>query len=75
MDQNPVIESEDDLPEQLRVRREKRAALIQRGVDPYPVTVPRTKTLLEIRSSYSHLEIDTTTGDLESGKYMLLILP
>lgn len=28
-------EIEDDLPEQLRIRREKRAHLIERGIDPY----------------------------------------
>ena len=27
---------EDDLPEQLRIRREKRANLIERGIEPYP---------------------------------------
>ena len=27
---------EDDLPEQLRIRREKRAGLIKRGIEPYP---------------------------------------
>jgi lysyl-tRNA synthetase class II len=41
---------EDDLPEQLRIRREKRASLIERGIEPYPVSVPRTKTLAEIRT-------------------------
>ncbi len=40
---------EDDLPEQLRIRREKRAGILKRGVDPYPVSVPRTISLLEIR--------------------------
>ncbi len=42
-DNTPAIE--DDLPEQLRIRREKRAGLIQRGVEPYPVAVDRTKSL------------------------------
>lgn len=57
---------EDDLPEQLRIRREKRAGLIKRGVEPYPVSVPRTSSLANIRSKYSALEIDVATGDLES---------
>lgn len=57
---------EDDLPEQLRIRREKRAGLIERGIDPYPVSVPRTSSLANIRSKYSALEIDVATGDLES---------
>ena len=57
---------EDDLPEQLRIRREKRAGLLERGVEPYPVAVDRTKSLKEIREKYSGLEIDVATGDVES---------
>ena len=57
---------EDDLPEQLRIRREKRAAILQRGQDPYPVSVPRTTTLLEIRQKHNDLPIDVGTGIIES---------
>lgn len=57
---------EEDLPEQLRIRREKRAGLIARNIEPYPVAVPRTKSLVEIREKYQGLEIDVTTGDIES---------
>jgi len=57
---------EEDLPEQLRIRREKRAALIERGIDPYPVSVPRTKSLKEVREKYPNLEIDVVTGVIES---------
>jgi len=57
---------EDDLPEQLRIRREKRAGLIERGVEPYPVSVARTKSLKEVRAKYSELAIDVATGDIES---------
>ena len=57
---------EDDLPEQLRIRREKRAALLERGIEPYPVAVDRTKSLKEIREKYTGLEIDIATGDIES---------
>ncbi len=57
---------EDDLPEQLRIRREKRASLIERGVEPYPVSVARTKSLKEVRAKYSELAIDVATGDIES---------
>ena len=60
----PAIE--DDLPEQLRIRREKRAGLIEKGVEPYPVAVERTKSLKEIREKYTDLEIDVATGDIES---------
>jgi len=57
---------EDDLPEQLRIRREKRAGLLERGIEPYPVAVDRTKSLKEIREKYTGLEIDVATGDVES---------
>ena len=57
---------EEDLPEQLRIRREKRASLLEAGTEPYPVSVPRTKTLKEVREKYSSLEIDVATGDIES---------
>jgi lysyl-tRNA synthetase class 2 len=57
---------EDDLPEQLRIRREKRAALLERGIEPYPVAVDRTKSLKEVREKYTGLEIDIATGDIES---------
>jgi lysyl-tRNA synthetase class 2 len=63
-DNTPEIE--DDLPEQLRVRRGKRESLIERGIEPYPVAVARTKSLAEIRAKYTDLAIDTATGDIES---------
>ena len=62
-DNTPI---EDDLPEQLRIRREKRASLIERGIEPYPVSVARTKSLKEIREKYVSLDIDVVTGDVES---------
>lgn len=58
--------NEEDLPEQLRIRREKRAALIENGIEPYPVSVPRTKPLLEVRQQHAALEIDVSTGIFES---------
>jgi lysyl-tRNA synthetase class 2 len=57
---------EDDLPEQLRIRREKRASLIERGIEPYPVSVPRTKTLAEVRAQYADIATDSATGDVHS---------
>jgi lysyl-tRNA synthetase class 2 len=62
-DNTPI---EDDLPEQLRIRREKRAGLIERGIEPYPVSVARTKSLKDIRAKYGALDIDVATGDVES---------
>ncbi|HEV7908285.1 MAG TPA: amino acid--tRNA ligase-related protein, partial [Pseudonocardiaceae bacterium] len=59
-----AVTSDDDLPEQMRVRREKRARLLQRGTDPYPVEVPRTHSLREIREAHPDLEPDTSTGEV-----------
>ena len=53
----------EDLPEQMRVRREKLDRLRERGVDPYPVTVRRTSTLGELRERFPDLEADATTGE------------
>ncbi|WP_283139216.1 bifunctional lysylphosphatidylglycerol synthetase/lysine--tRNA ligase LysX [Rhizohabitans arisaemae] len=52
-----------DLPEQMRVRREKLERLRSEGVDPYPVGFPRTATVSEVREKYQDLEPGTSTGD------------
>ncbi|WP_068280344.1 lysine--tRNA ligase [Aldersonia kunmingensis] len=54
---------DDDTPEQIRVRRSKRERLLAEGADPYPVVVPRTHTLAEIRAKFPDLEPDTATGE------------
>lgn len=60
--QRPSID--DDLPEQMRVRREKRARILAEGIDPYPVEVPRTHSLADVRSGHPDLPPDTATGEL-----------
>jgi lysyl-tRNA synthetase class 2 len=57
------VDPAEDLPEQMRVRRAKRDRMLADGVQPYPVTVPRTATLGEVRARYPDLPIDTATGD------------
>ena len=57
---------EDDLPEQLRIRREKRAGILKRGAQAYPVSVPRTTSLLAIRQKHKDLPTDVSTGIIES---------
>jgi len=52
-----------DLPEQMRVRREKLDRLREAGVDPYPVGFPRTATIGELRAKYPNLDADVRTGD------------
>src|SRR5689334_3338811 len=59
----------DDLPEQMQVRRDKRARLLESGKDAYPIAVERTHTVKEIREKYDPqleagaLEPDTLTGE------------
>jgi lysyl-tRNA synthetase, class II len=71
-----MSEPADDLPEQLRLRREKRERLIEAGVAPYPVTVERTHTLAEIRQEYDGQQLvpDTRTGQVVAvaGRVMFL---
>lgn len=55
-------ETTDDLPEQLRVRREKYDRLRAAGTDPYPVAYPRTTSAEALRAEYGDLPIDTATG-------------
>jgi lysyl-tRNA synthetase class 2 len=54
----------DDLPEQLRIRRDKRAAMLDDGIAPYPVVLPRTHSLREVREAHQGLEPDVNTGDV-----------
>ncbi|MFC1410648.1 bifunctional lysylphosphatidylglycerol synthetase/lysine--tRNA ligase LysX [Streptacidiphilus sp. N1-12] len=53
----------DDLPEQMRVRREKLDRLRAAGVDPYPVGFPRTTTLAALRAAHPGLAADVATGE------------
>ncbi len=53
---------EADLPEQMRIRREKRDRLTAGGIDCYPVGFPRTTSLGELRETYADLATDTFTG-------------
>lgn len=54
---------DEDLPEQMRVRREKRDRLLASGHDPYAVRLPLTHTIAQVRAAYPGLEADTSTGD------------
>ncbi len=52
MSDAPVPEPEDDLPEQLRIRREKRQRILDAGGEAYPLDVGRTHTLRSIVESH-----------------------
>jgi lysyl-tRNA synthetase, class II len=55
---------DDELPEQLRVRRGKLDRLREAGVEPYPVSVPRTTSLAAVREAHPELDADTMTGEV-----------
>jgi lysyl-tRNA synthetase, class II len=59
----PDEERADDLPEQVRVRREKLARLTAAGVDCYPVGFPRTTSLAELRERFGDLAAGASTGE------------
>ena len=65
MTDTPEIE---DIAEQKAVRLQKRARLIEEAADAaggaYPVAVPITTTIPEVRAKYPELEADATTGDI-----------
>ncbi|MBY4573491.1 lysine--tRNA ligase [Gordonia paraffinivorans] len=52
----------DQTPEQMRIRREKRERILAEGREAYPVSIPRTHSLREIREAYPDLEAGTETG-------------
>jgi len=59
---------DDDLPEQMRVRREKRQRMLDAGVDPYPLLVERTHTIREVVEANDAEELgpDHRTGQVVS---------
>jgi lysyl-tRNA synthetase, class II len=69
VDQQPSY----DLPEQIRVRRQKLDRLRGRGIDPYPLGFPRTTTIVDLRAKYADLPPDTFTGERAAvtGRVML----
>ena len=57
---------DDDLPEQIRVRRAKRDRMLAEGQEPYPVGVPVTHTVAQVRAAHGDLaageETDVVVG-------------
>jgi lysyl-tRNA synthetase class 2 len=59
------VQGDDDgpaVPEQVRVRLEKRSRMLEAGTDPYPVGYPRTASIAALRAEYGSLPADTATG-------------
>jgi lysyl-tRNA synthetase, class II len=53
-----------DVPEQIRIRREKRQRLLDGGRDAYPVEVKRTHTLHQVREQWGDLATGQETDDV-----------
>ncbi|MFC4563875.1 bifunctional lysylphosphatidylglycerol synthetase/lysine--tRNA ligase LysX [Nocardiopsis mangrovi] len=56
-------DSYDDLPEQMRIRREKLDRLRGEGADPFPVGFPRTTGIGDVREKFGDLGPDSATGE------------
>ena len=54
----------DDLPEQVRIRREKYDRLVAAGTPPYALGYPRTTTVAAVRERFTDLAPDTATGEV-----------
>jgi lysyl-tRNA synthetase class 2 len=54
--------TEESVPEQVRVRLDKRSRMLSSGIDPYPVSYPRTTSVALLRDEYGSLPPDTATG-------------
>ena len=52
------------LPEQMQVRLDKRSRLLAEGREPYPVVVPRTHSLAEVRDRCGHLALGEETAEV-----------
>ncbi len=61
---DPLAEamSVDGLPEQVRIRRAKVERIRAMGIDPYPVTYPRTHTMAQVAADAGDLPAGTSTG-------------
>ena len=72
-EQPPVA---DDLPEQMQVRRAKRDRLLEAepGRRPFPIRVPRTGPIADLRRRYGHLTAGDETDDVVSvaGRVMFI---
>ena len=60
----PAELSPPDVSEQRRVRRDKRAAILGQGRAAYPVSVPRTHALREVRQRWVGLGAGEETADV-----------
>jgi lysyl-tRNA synthetase class 2 len=58
----PIVTDAVDIPEQVQIRMDKRAELLKRGMQAYPVSLPIDSTITEVRAAHGHLEAEQSTG-------------
>ena len=63
MTEQELVE-EQDLPEQIAIRMAKRERVLASGQDAYPVSLPITHTITQVREGYPDLPVDSATGDI-----------
>ena len=56
--------ADDELPEQMRIRRDKRDRILADGKQAYPAGVARTHTLAAVNETWQHLETGEETQDV-----------
>ena len=67
MTDNPTpVSHEDELPEQMKIRRAKREELLAEGKPAYALGYKRTHTLTQLRNEFSHLEAGESSGQTVS---------
>ncbi|MCL1838414.1 MAG: lysine--tRNA ligase [Propionibacteriaceae bacterium] len=54
---------DQELSEQQLVRASKRAKLLENGVEPYPIAVPRTHSAAQVHQLWGHLQTGEETSD------------
>jgi lysyl-tRNA synthetase class 2 len=57
------VPTDTDLPEQVRIRREKYDRLLAAGTEPYRLGFPRTTTAAALHAAYDALPPDAQTGE------------
>ena len=57
------VRTDPSAGEQFAIRAGKRERLRSQGWDPYPVQLPVTTTIAEVRARYGHLEAGQETHD------------
>ena len=61
----PQVDPEvDDVDEQHAVRLGKREQMLAAGIDPFPVRLPITTTISEVRQAHPDLAPEAATGDI-----------